>query len=126
MIETTIPAYTGVIPDRTKVTSPTEFAEAVYAYKLWIVNQFVPTMEPITNEINSTALAMQGFYNSVKADRTSIDAAKAQTLNYRNDALAAKNEIESYVIPTSATYSPETIESKIQTTRLESFLGFNF
>jgi hypothetical protein len=50
----------------------------------------------------------------------------ALSLQYRNEAVAAKQSIDGYVIPTNATYTPETIDTKIQNTRLESFLGFNF
>lgn len=49
----------------------------------------------------------------------------AQTLQYRNDALAVKASIESYVVPTEATYSAEEIDAKVANVNLENFLGFN-
>lgn len=126
MITTYIPEYTGTVPDRTQVTSPVDFANAVYNYKLWINSGLVPSVNEIVPQVNSTLSVMNGYYNTVNAKHSEVLTKHAEVLIYRNDALSAKQAIESYVVPTNVTYSPAEIDAKIQTANLEDFLGFNF
>jgi|GEM_PF-3864126 len=96
-------------------------------------NSRITQMNTQTTENNTLAL-------QVAADKVVVENSKAiviqkveeandniaLSLQYRNEAIAAKESIDGYIVPTEATYTPSTIDTKIQNTRLENFLGFNF
>ena len=78
------------------------------------------------SEILTKASLVDGWNTNVNTKYTEILGYADATLQYRNDALAAKQTIESYVVPTNATYTPAEIDDKNETQNLEQFLGFTF
>ena len=83
-------------------------------------NSRIEQMNTQSAENNATALAVQkdkestAQYATSSANSASLSlTAKDEAIDARNEAVLAKNEIKGYVIPTEATYSPQTIQAKI-------------
>jgi len=127
-----ITEYTGEVPNRQSDT-PIAFAQNVYEYQLWIDAHFTPESKLMASQMNELRDEVNDYNISAKSSKDVAGAYATDALTYkneaqlyRNEALAAKESIDGYLLPTEATYSPATIDNKIQNTRLESFLGFNF
>jgi hypothetical protein len=86
------------------------------------VNQLIEDVKTYMNDnLGEAANLAEGYkdeafsYSSLSSD--SASQANASAISASDDAttaVAAKEAIESYVIPTEATYNPETIEDKIR------------
>jgi len=70
--------YTGTVPNR-EGDSPTDFANNVYTYQVWI-NNFVPSFNASVDSIN--------------ADVTTINGYVSTTLGYKNDTKALRDEAQ--------------------------------
>ena len=113
--------------DKTRIPvegSPTFRADASYVW-----GAFPAVIDSQNASIavqNSSYSEINGWNINVNTKHNEIVISASDTLKYRNDAVSARDEIKGYVVPTNATYTPAEIDNKIQNTRLESFLGFNF
>jgi hypothetical protein len=106
-------------------TNTSNFLPAINNWRTEI-NTLSTQINIVRNEINVFQINAKGSQDAAATHATNALSYKNDALLYRNDALAAKQSIDGYVIPTNATYTPEQIDTKIQNTRLESFLGFTF
>lgn len=120
-----IPAYSGSVPNRQTDTKE-EFAQNIYDMFVWTSDSFTPNFNQASLIVNDNAI--KAYNNAIDAKKSADSAENNRVLclAYSNDALSARDEIKGYVIPTDATYDPQTIDAKIQTSKLENFLGFNF
>ena len=66
-----------------------------------------------SEEIEETGIAVAGGVAQVARDKVTVISAKEDSESARDVAVSAKNEIQSYVVPIEATYSPETIAAMI-------------
>jgi len=63
--------------------------------------------------MNTAIGMMNAEIKKVNQDALQVSIDKAATLEAKNEAVLAKNEIQGYVIPTEATYSPSEIDAKV-------------
>ena len=101
--------YTGTVPNR-EGDSPTDFANNIYNYQVWI-NNFVPSFNSSVDSINADVTTINSAKTIVVNAQIEAENARNDAVSARNDAVSAKDEIEGYVIPSDATYSPDTIKA---------------
>jgi hypothetical protein len=77
-------------------------------------------MNTQSGENNETALQVEVDKNSTSTSaalavlsKNQSETAKDLSIEAKNEAILAKDEIEGYVIPTEATYNPQTIEAMV-------------
>ena len=83
------------------------------------VTQLITDVEDYVNDnLGEVANLAEGYKNDAETAKTIAVNAQIEAVNVKNDAVSArddavnaKNEIEGYVIPTEATYSPTTIKA---------------
>ncbi len=112
---TTIPmisVYSGTVPNKATQTA-IEFADNVYPYMKFYDVTRVPQMQSYSVALNTLSTEIQQSALQVSIDKEETLASKDESISAKNEAVLAKNEIKGYVIPTEATYSPQTIQAKI-------------
>ena len=114
--------YSGSVPNR-QSDSPIIFAQNVYDYQLWMNDYFSIEVNPIIIEMNTLSQVVSQDALQVSIDKSTTNFAKDETLSARDEAVLAKNEIKGYVIPTEATYSPITIEAKLDMAETLNLVG---
>ena len=108
----TIEVYSGTVPNKATQTA-LEFADSVYPYMKFYDVTRVPQMQSHAVALNTLSTEMQQNAVQVSIDKEETLAAKEKSISAKDEAVLAKNEIKGYVIPTEATYSPQTIQAKI-------------
>ena len=73
----------------------------------------IKSMNATISEMNISVSATNQAREQTAIDASFVRAAKDEAISAKDEAVLAKNEIEGYVIPTEATYSPQTIQAKI-------------
>ena len=90
---------------------------------LGYMNTFVTNFNLRTDEINSTSNQINDTANQVAIDADAVATNKNITVSAKDEAIQAKDEIQSYVIPTEATYDPETIVAKVRRAKILNMIG---
>jgi len=122
---TTIPTltvYSGVIPDKATQTA-IEFANNVYPYMKFYDETRVPEMQSHATALNTLSAEMGQNALQVSIDKSITLTARDEAESAKNIAVLAKDEIEGYVIPTEATYSPATIDDKVRMSQILNITG---
>jgi len=83
-------------------------------------NSRITQMNSLSNEINQSSDDINTVAQIVEQDalqvsisKTETNKAKEDAISAKNEAVLAKDEIKGYVMPTGATYSPTTIDAKL-------------
>jgi len=136
--------YDGTIPSLLNATDELSYANEVENYLTWWdtanigqLETFIIQLNALGSDINKYVEESIEYIVSARDDTSEYmnvassyaDAAKNNSdyaLLYRNDALIAKEYIESFVIPDGATLSENAITDLINKNKFENFLGFNF
>ena len=103
--------YTGTVPNR-EGDSPTDFANNVYNYQVWI-NNFVPSFNSSVDSINADVTTINNAKNEAVNAQIASETARDESVSAKDTAVAKASEIQSYVIPSNATYDASTIDTKI-------------
>lgn len=107
-ITQTIPQFTRV-PN--KLLSPEEFradADSFFSE----IDAYVASINNWSTQANSLRDEVNVFNDNVNAKNANVNQKAIETASNAQIAETAKNTILSYVVPTNATYSPETIDNK--------------
>jgi hypothetical protein len=88
--------------------------------------EFATKMNSMAADINSVATIMDSQAYTVNEDKNLTKVYRDDAQLFRNDAVAARDTIFGYVVPTNATLTPDAINALVDSHRLENFLGFNF
>ena len=103
-----------------------EFVTKYEATNDHLSNNTVVEVNAICNEIDVVASEINVMNSETNANKNDTLDYKNTALVYRNEAIQAKEAIDGYVVPTSATYTPEQINALNNTQDLENFLNFKF
>jgi len=76
-----------------------------------------------TTEIDNTIIYINSKYTQITIDTESAKKAAIDSISAKNEAIAARDVIFGYVIPTEATYSPLTIEAKLDMAETLNLVG---
>jgi len=64
-------------------------------------------------QMNETEVHIESMESGVNANLIEIKQKNKEAIDARDEAIAAKEFIDNYVMPTEATYSPTTIDAKL-------------
>jgi len=88
-------------------------------------NSRIEQMNTQSDEMNAVADEVQGLRDDTARLRNEADSIRNDALNAKNEAVTAKDlaidakeYIESYVVPTDATYTPEAIDAKVRMSQI--------
>ncbi|MFK5937730.1 MAG: hypothetical protein QM497_04945 [Sulfurimonas sp.] len=101
--------------------SSTFRADASYVWSR--INPVIASMNSAITVQNSSSQQVAQDALQVSIDKTATTTAKNEAISAKDEAVLAKNEIQSYVIPTVATYSPTTIEAKLDMAETLNLVG---
>lgn len=90
---------------------PTFRANATYVFNTLI--NIINSFNSAISSINSTSSTISTQSNNVAIDTATTQQNRDEAVSAKDEAVLAKNEIQGYVIPLKATYSPTTIEAKL-------------
>jgi translation elongation factor EF-1beta len=111
-IDTTITPFT-VTPQINTSTFP----EDIDVYNTELPSR-IASQNAMGIEMNEMATDMDSVAFNVDTSANMAISAKEEAVNAKNEAVNAKNVILGYVIPTNATYNPETIENKVRMSQI--------
>ena len=103
-----------------------EFVTKYEATNDHLSNNTVVEVNAICDEIDVVASEINVMNSETSANKNDTLDYKNTALVYRNEAIQAKEAIDGYVVPISATYTPEQINALNNTQDLENFLNFKF
>ncbi len=101
--------------------SPTFRADASYVWST--LPEVIAGYNSSIAEINDVAQTVNQDALQVSINKSATALAMSEAVSAKDEAVLAKDEIKGYVIPEEATYSPATIEAKIDMTETLNLIG---
>lgn len=89
----------------------------------WISDQLQPNANSLAQEVETNTNLAKTCSESTEVSKNAAQASANKAADYANEAKSYKEYIESYVIPTEATYSPDTINQKVRRNKVLMITG---